>query len=486
MKYSVEHPPLKMFMTQSAWYRNAEKRKPIGILWLSINKYADNNLKTFCQPDDEAQDKQFWLDKLGKNKSYKDWNHLYHTTGFNCWIGKFQDNMVSALQTSPWNFASWDNFESNTGMSCSDGWIKICICEDNLKNPVYFNEAYKEACEITAYLCEKFNINPNGISICDGLMLPNVTNDFDAKALGIYTSCSNLEDWMFNNGKNMSIVRSDIINLIRNKNIDIDDKHKKAIDEKTENDVEEKSKSVTSDSNNDRHITFNTSTKILIDNKNTYYDVDLIKTIKFIKSINSGFNENIAKETFAIAPEYHLDPVAIIAQSIIETNFFCFSNKTLSDLNNHMMTAKQYQNNFCNLSETSYIDDRPNHCLSFRSVSDGVRAQCSKLYDIASKHQCSDWENILYYWPITPGYNRYLYNNLKLAAENNSTYGQYILRICDKIRSINIDNDEYNYLYELYIQSEDDNEHTDTSIDKQDNNNNMEIVNYHPNIFCKN
>lgn len=461
MKYSVKNPPLSMFMTQSVWYKTAERRKPNGILWLSSNK--DNSmLNAFCQPDDNAPDRQIWLDKLGINKLHNDWNHSYQTMGFNCWIGRFQDGRVSSLQVSPWDLISWDNRESSIGSSCSDGWIKICICEDSLKNPKYFNDVYNEACEITAYLCKEFGINPNGIGICDGLMLSNVTNDFDAKALGIYTSCSNLKDWMSINGKNMSIARQEINKIIIDNTSIFDDDSTDSNDNdiKQSENIKHSSDSdniVNSNCNSNR---FSTCTKIVVDNVNENISY-LLKAVKVIKAVNPYFNVDIIKNIFSIAPIYNLDPVMVTAQSIIETDFFRFSDNTLSNLNKHK-TAKQYQNNFCNLSMNFYTNDDLDCILSFDSISAGIHAQCQRLYAYGCKSElpksvekfdcnfndiirgcCTDWENLMYYWPIKPGFNDSNHKDLDSAIKAQSSYGQHILHICNTIKTTNIEENDY-------------------------------------------
>ena len=36
-------------------------------------------------------------------------------------------------------------------------------CEDSLNDQSYFNKVYQEACELTAYLCTLYNLDPKGI-----------------------------------------------------------------------------------------------------------------------------------------------------------------------------------------------------------------------------------------------------------------------------------------------------------------------------------
>lgn len=216
MKYSESNPPLKMPMTQSTWYRNTIRQKPIGIVWHSFDSNDNENayLKRFCQPDDNVINKDRWLCILGINEKGDDWNHRNNEAGFNCWIGKLGDGSVASLQVSPWNFRAWGRGGNSRHYSCNDGWIQICICEDRLRNPAYFELAYKEACELSAYLCRKFKIDPNGLSINGSSVLPNVTCDADAYTFGACTEFGYLKDWLSENGKDMATARNDIIQLI--------------------------------------------------------------------------------------------------------------------------------------------------------------------------------------------------------------------------------------------------------------------------------
>jgi hypothetical protein len=61
----------------------------------------------------------------------------------------------------PWNYKPWGCGSGSKG-SCNNGWMQFEICEDALTDESYFNAVYKEACELTAYYCSMYNINPLG------------------------------------------------------------------------------------------------------------------------------------------------------------------------------------------------------------------------------------------------------------------------------------------------------------------------------------
>ena len=87
MKYNESNKPLYCPMTQSTWYRGTRTQTPVGVLWHSTG--ANNpTLKRYVQPDDNAPDKQYWIDLLGKNQYGNDWNDINRDAGVKFWIGK--------------------------------------------------------------------------------------------------------------------------------------------------------------------------------------------------------------------------------------------------------------------------------------------------------------------------------------------------------------------------------------------------------------
>lgn len=49
----------------------------------------------------------------------------------------------------------------------------------------YFNKVYKEACEITAYLCKMFNIDPHGTVKYGNINVPTILCHQDSYQLGL-------------------------------------------------------------------------------------------------------------------------------------------------------------------------------------------------------------------------------------------------------------------------------------------------------------
>ena len=213
MKYSATNKPLQCMMTQSTCYQQTRTMTVKGVLWHST---GCNNpwLKRYVQPSDNASDRAAWLTKLGKNAYNNDWNHIYHEAGLNCWVGKLADGTVTTVQTMPWNYRPWGCGSGNKG-SCNNGWIQFEICEDGLNDKKYFEAAYKEACEITAYLCKLYNIDPNGTVDYNGIKVPTILCHQDSYQYGLGCNHSDIYNWFPKFGYNMTNVRKDVAALLK-------------------------------------------------------------------------------------------------------------------------------------------------------------------------------------------------------------------------------------------------------------------------------
>ena len=218
MKYSSSNKPLVCMQTQSTCYKGTKKMTVKGVLWHSTG--ANNpNLKRYVQPSDtkpaaDTYSKAKWLEVLGKNSYSNDWNHIERQAGLNCWIGKLADGTLTTVQTMPWDYRPWGCASGSKG-SCNDGWIQFEICEDGLTDKTYFDKVYKEACEITAYLCQMFNIDPNGTVTHNGVKVPTILCHQDSYKLGLGGNHSDIYNWFPKHGKDMTNVRSDVAALLK-------------------------------------------------------------------------------------------------------------------------------------------------------------------------------------------------------------------------------------------------------------------------------
>lgn len=208
MKYNSSNKPLVCMQTTSKCYKGTRTMTPKGILWHSTG--ANNPaLSRYVQPSDNAKDRAEMLKILGKNKYGTDWNHEQVSAGLNCWIGKLADGTVTTVQTMPWNYRPWGCGSGKNG-SCNDNWIQFEICEDSMNDKAYFEAAYKEACEITAYLCDMYGLDPMGTTTYNGVKVPVILCHYDSYKLGLGTSHSDIYHWFDRYGKDMDDVRRDV------------------------------------------------------------------------------------------------------------------------------------------------------------------------------------------------------------------------------------------------------------------------------------
>ena len=214
MKYSSTNKPLVCMQTNSTCYQGTRTMDIKGVLWHSTG--ANNpNLKRYIQPSDDAADRKEWLKLLGENQYKNDWNHTSHQAGLNCWIGKLADGTVTTVQTMPWDYRPWGCGSGSKG-SCNNGWIQFEICEDGLTDKTYFEKVYKEACEITAYLCKLYNLNPKGTVDYNGVKVPVILCHDDSHELGFGSNHGDVNHWFPKFGKSMSTVRDDVAALLGN------------------------------------------------------------------------------------------------------------------------------------------------------------------------------------------------------------------------------------------------------------------------------
>lgn len=212
MKYSERNKPLVCMQAQSTCYRGTRKMDIKGVLWHSTG--ANNpNLRRYVQPSDNDGNRAELLRLLGKNSNSNDWNHVSVEAGLNCWIGKLADGTVTTIQTMPWNYRPWGCGSGSKG-SCNTGWIQFEICEDGLTDADYFNKVYKEACEITAYLCKLYNIDPHGTVQVNGVTVPTILCHADSCRLGLGSNHGDVLHWFPKFGKSMETARNDVAALL--------------------------------------------------------------------------------------------------------------------------------------------------------------------------------------------------------------------------------------------------------------------------------
>lgn len=217
MKYTENNKPIVCMQTNSTCYKGTGEMTVKGVLWHSTG--ANNpNLKRYVQPSDNAADKNEMIALIGKNTNANDWNHIERQAGLNAWIGKLADGSIATIQTMPWNYRPWGCGKGSKG-SCNTGWVQFEICEDDLKNKDYFEKTYQEACELTAYICKMYNLDPKGTTTLNGVTVPVILCHADSYKLGLGSNHGDVLHWFKLYGKTMDDVRNDVAALLSKKKI---------------------------------------------------------------------------------------------------------------------------------------------------------------------------------------------------------------------------------------------------------------------------
>ena len=212
MKYNTNNPPIVCMMTNSTCYKSTSQMAVKGILWHSTG--ANNKtLKRYVQPSPGDPNYNALINIIGKNTNGNDWNSISIQAGLNAWVGALADGSVAAVQTMPWDYKPWGCGSGAKG-SCNNGFIQFEICEDALVDGNYFMKAYQEACELTAYLCKLYNINPFGSVNMNGVDVPTILCHADSCQLGLGTNHSDVYHWFTRYGKSMDNVRQDVAKLL--------------------------------------------------------------------------------------------------------------------------------------------------------------------------------------------------------------------------------------------------------------------------------
>lgn len=222
---------IKCIQTNSRWYKGAERGgRPVGILWHDTDA-GNPYLKRYVQPFETDENYEEMIELLGKNEYGNDWNHSDRKAGMNAWIGKLADGSIATIQTGDWDMHPWGcgtgELGSLNGKIINETteeyvepfWIQFEICDDGYKSKEYFEKVYQEAIELTAYLCEMFDIDPFGSVEFNGIRVPTITCHYESYKLNLGNNHSDVYQWFPKMGleKNMEKVKNDVWALLEAK-----------------------------------------------------------------------------------------------------------------------------------------------------------------------------------------------------------------------------------------------------------------------------
>lgn len=180
---------------QDSRYAIFRERGPLGVMVHSTG--ANNpNLRRYVQPDDGI---------LGYNANGNSWNRSGVEACVHAFIGLDKNGKVATYQTLPWNYRGW-----HCGRDANNTHVAFEICEDDLMDRTYFEAVYKEAVDLTAHICELFDLDP----MDEGVVISHA----EGAKLGIASNHSDVGHWWSRYGVTMDDFRADVAETIKNYN----------------------------------------------------------------------------------------------------------------------------------------------------------------------------------------------------------------------------------------------------------------------------
>lgn len=195
---------IQCLLTDNDCFRSGRTIVPRGVMVHSTG--AENpNVARYVQPTINQKDRSELLRILGKNRYANDWNRPGVGKCVHAFIGLLADGTVGTVQTLPWNARGWHCGSGKKG-SANNTHISFEICEDGLTDPDYFADVYREAAELTAYLCRAYGIDP----LADGAVICHA----EGARRGVASNHSDVEPWFSRQGASMDGFRRDVKELI--------------------------------------------------------------------------------------------------------------------------------------------------------------------------------------------------------------------------------------------------------------------------------
>ena len=180
----------QQILTENDCYRAGKTIVPQGVM---LHSTGANNprLSRYVAPNDGL---------LGE-PALRHWNQRGVAVCPHAFLGRLMDGSVASYQTLPWNRRGWHCGKGARG-SGNDTHISIEICEDGLTDADYFKAAYREAVELTAYLCKMYKLNP----LADGVVICHA----EGYKRGIASNHADVMHWFKLHGKTMDDFRADV------------------------------------------------------------------------------------------------------------------------------------------------------------------------------------------------------------------------------------------------------------------------------------
>lgn len=190
---------LKCLLIKNDCYKTGARIVPKGVM---VHSTGANNptLRRYVQPVYGQEGYDELRKVIGKNLYGNHWNTPRPGGQGVCvhgFIGMLADGTIGAVQTLPWDMRGW-----HAGGAANNTHISFEICEDDLKDPAYFADVYREAAELTAYLCRQYDLDP----LADGVVICHA----EGYRRGWASGHADVEHWFPRHGKTMDDFRNDV------------------------------------------------------------------------------------------------------------------------------------------------------------------------------------------------------------------------------------------------------------------------------------
>ena len=194
-------------LKQNDCYKAGQRITPKGVM---VHSTGANNptLKRYVQPAPGDQGYDQLMSWLGRNANGNSWNRQGTNACVHAFIGKLADGSIGTAQTLPWGWRGWHAGNGTSRPSANNTHISFEICEDGLEDGEYFNRVYREAVELTAMLCQLYNLDPLApeVVICHS----------EGYRLGMASGHADVEHWFPRFGRTMDDFRADVADEMGN------------------------------------------------------------------------------------------------------------------------------------------------------------------------------------------------------------------------------------------------------------------------------
>ena len=176
--------------------RNLEILRAPGFFFDVVHSTGANNPNLKRYVDAPAE--------VGTNISGNHWNRGNLQKCVHAFIGYDKNKTVAVANILPYDICCWGCGKGSKGSyNYKPAYAQFEICEDGLKDSVYFNDAFGVAIEYCAYLCKEY-----------GIPVKNIVSHSEAHGKGYASNHGDCDHWLSKHGKDMAWFRQQVQALL--------------------------------------------------------------------------------------------------------------------------------------------------------------------------------------------------------------------------------------------------------------------------------